>query len=223
MKKIKHALHLLVLIAMAGSANAQTQKTNNMADQMKPKFGVKGGYNIAKMTGSTPSFSPGNKSGFMVAAFYSPSGGSGMGYRTEIAFSRQGFSYDSMGNKMNVRQDYIYLPQFTTFNISKYFQIQAGVQLGFLLNAVKSKDSSGAPGVDIIEAYNKIDYGLAGGVEIYPIKSVIIGARYNISLGPMYKRQEEQMNNPNPIPLPFNPDELKGKNSVINFYLGFRF
>jgi hypothetical protein len=219
MKKITLVLPLLVLVMIAG--NLQAQKTN--ANQFKPKFGVKGGYNIAKMTGSTPSFKPDTKNGFMVAAFYSPSGTTGFGYRTELVFSRQGFSYDSSGKQISVKQDYIYLPQFTTFNIGKFFQLHAGVQLGLLLNAVKTKDSSGARGVDIMDTYNKIDYGLAGGVEIYPVKGLILGGRYNISLGNMYKRQQEQMNNPTPFPLPFNPDEVKGKNSVINIYAGLRF
>jgi opacity protein-like surface antigen len=217
---MKHTLNCLMLIA----ASCITSVTMGQTKDFKPKFGLKAGYNISKITGSTPNFSPDNKSGFMFAGFYSAGGvKSGFGYRTELVFSRQGYSYDSSGTKINVKQDYLYLPQFTTFNISKYFQIQAGVQLGLLLNAVKTKDSSGAAKVDIMDIYNKIDYGLAAGVEVYPIKSVIIGARYNISLGNMYKRQEEQLSNPQPFPLPFNPDELKGKNAVINFYAGIRF
>ena len=92
------------------------------------------------------------------------------------------------------------------------------------MNAVKTKDSSGAQKVDIMDLYNKIDYGVAGGVEIYPYKGLILGGRYNLSLGNMYKRQQDAMRQPGmPYPLPFNPDELKGKNAVINFFVGYRF
>ena len=221
---MRQKMFLLTLLSVSILTATSVAQKNNQMNQYKQKLGIKGGYNYSRIAGSTPSFKPDSKNGFMVAAFYSAGGGSGMGYRTELVYSRQGFSYDSTGTKMNVRQDYIYLPQFTTFNIGKFLQFQAGVQLGLLVNAVKTKDSSGAQKVDIMDVYNKIDYGVAGGVEIYPYKGLILGGRYNLSLGNMYKRQQDAMSQPGmPYPLPFNPDELKGKNAVINFFVGYRF
>jgi hypothetical protein len=221
---MKYSVFLLSIFAVAMlNSSAVAQKTPDMS-QYKPKFGVKGGYNYSKLYGSSASFKSEAKNGFMVAVFYSAGGGTGMGYRTELVFSRQGFSYDSTGSKIKVKQDYIYLPQFTTFNIGKFLQFQAGAQLGLLINAEKAKDSSGARSTDIMDLYNKIDYGVAAGVEIYPFKGLIIGARYNLSLGNMYKRQQDAMSQPGmPYPLPFNPDEVKGKNAVINLFAGYRF
>ena len=217
---MKYPVLLLCIFTLVFNNASFSQEKKN---KPHPKYGIKGGYNIAKMYGSSPTFKPDAKNGFMVAGYYSAGGGSGMGYRTELVFSRQGFSYDSAGNKMNVKQDYVYLPQFTTFTIGKFFQIQAGAQLGLLVNAIKRQDSSGARQVDVMDAYNKIDYGLAAGVEIYPARNLVLGGRYNISLGNMHKRQEEATRGGTPYPLPFNPDEVKGKNAVINFYAGFRF
>ena len=130
----------LLLIAAAFAANAQTitpDTQNEMKEtkEMKPKFGIKTGYNIAKVTGSTPDYSPDIKNGFMVSAFYSSANESGFGYRSEIVFSRQGFGFDDAGKKTSVTNDYIYLPQFTTFGITKFAQLQAGGQIGYLIKS----------------------------------------------------------------------------------------
>jgi hypothetical protein len=192
------------------------------ADNYRPKFGLKAGYNIAKVKGTTPSYSPDNESGFMVGAFYStPS--KGFGYRSELVFSRQGFSFDESGKMQDVTQDYLYLPNFTTFTIARKVQLQAGAQIGYLLNAEK-KSSSGAE--SSVEDYmNRLDYGFAGGVEVYPFKGLLVGARYNVSLGSVYKQYESAGTNPMPIgyPFPFTPNDVKGKNAVVQFFAGYRF
>jgi len=211
----------LITASLTFSASAQKQPD---ASQYKTKLGLKAGYNLSMLAGAkTVNFNPEHSSGFMFAGFFSMGGGTGWGYRTELVFSRQGYSYDSMNNKINVRQDYIYLPQLTTINIGKVFSLQLGGQIGFLINAKKTKDSiGGTKETNIMDYYNKLDYGLAGGFEIYPFKGLILGSRINYSLGPLYKQQEQQASQP-PFPLPFNPNDVKGKNAVINVFLGYRF
>ena len=96
--------------------------------EMKPKIGIKAGYNFSKITGSTPNFSPKSNNGFMVAGFFAPQS-KGIGYRTELAFSRQGFSFDQSGKMQDVSQDYIYMPHLTTFTIAKKFNYRPGDKL----------------------------------------------------------------------------------------------
>ena len=184
--------------------------------EYKTRFGLKAGYNWSYITGSSQGFNKDNKSGFMAGAFLAPPS-KGLGYRTEIVFSRQGYSFENGGQNTDVLNDYIYLPQLTTFSIGKHFQLQLGGQIGFLLNSKKttaSKDSS------ITSLMNKLDYGFAGGVEIYPISSMIIGARYNLGLGKLFK---QDYSSPNPYPLPFNPETTNFKNGVVQFFLGWKF
>jgi hypothetical protein len=188
---------------------------------MKPKLGIKAGYNFAKVVGSTPEFSPKSNNGFMVAGFFAPQS-KGVGYRTELIFSRQGFSFDESGKMQDVTQDYIYMPHLTTFTIAKKVQLQAGGQIGYLLNAKKS--SSGESQEEKVTEYmNRFDYGFAGGIEIYPFKGLLIGGRYNVSLGNLYKTPAASSTSPIPSPLPFNPEEVKGKNAVVQFFIGYRF
>jgi hypothetical protein len=218
MKKI----FLIALASLAMSAGFAQDVQKNDASKYRTRYGLKAGYNVAWMTGTPAHFEPSNRSGFMAGAFLAPPARGGMGFRTEIVFSRQGFSYDASGNKHTITQDYLYLPQFTTFGIGKVVQLQLGGQIGFLLNAKSSQGSETSTEKKIMDYYNRFDYGFAGGLEIYPFKGLLIGARYNISLGNAFKTPDPSTM-PMPSPLPFDPTELKGKNSVVNFFLGYKF
>src|SRR5215207_1598015 len=160
----------------------------------KPTFGLKAGYNWSYITGSSEGIKKDNNNGFMVGAFFAPPS-RGLGYRSEIVFSRQGYTFDEGGQNTEVMNDYIYLPQLTTFTIAKKLQIQAGGQIGFLLH---SKKTSGAKDSTITDLMNRIDYGFAAGVEVFPFKGLIVGARYNLGLGKLYK---QDYTSPNPYPL----------------------
>jgi hypothetical protein len=105
----------------------------------------------------------------------------------------------------------------TTYTIGNRVQFQLGAQIGFLLNAKKttaSKDSS------ITDIMNRLDYGFAGGLELYPMKSLIIGGRYNLGLGKLFK---QDYSSPNPYPLPFNPETTNFKNGLLQVFVGWRF
>jgi hypothetical protein len=203
---------LMVLVSTAGIASAQSKPSD-----MKRKIGLKFGYNWSYLSGTAQGFSKDSKTGFMAGAFFAPPS-KGLGYRSEIVFSRQGYSFDNGGKNTDVLNDYIYLPQLTTFTIAKKIQIQAGGQIGFLLNAQKTTN---AKDTSIISAMNRIDYGFAGGIEVYPFKGLIIGGRYNLGLGKLYKKYEQ--GSTTPYPLPFNPDNTNFKNGVVQLFIGYKF
>jgi hypothetical protein len=237
---MKKMTFLIIAVALTSliKASAQTLPETNtddimkkMAKEMKRKVGIKVGYNVAKILGSANNFSPKNQNGFMVSGFYAPAS-KGLGYRTELIFSRQGFSFDESGKMQNVSQDYIYMPHFTTFTIAKKVQLQAGGQVGYLLNAKKSPETKTTSGSEqeqqITDFMNRVDYGAAVGVEVYPFKGLIIGGRYNVSMGNIYKKYETMGSTtptpmPVPYPLPVNPNDFKGRNAVVQFFIGYTF
>ena len=232
-KKMLFALSAILCLYQFNST-AQTVPSTDFAamaqkemKKNKPKLGLKAGFNYAKVTGTKmQDFDPRSHSGFMVSAFYAPVPRGGKGFRTEVVFSRQGFAFDQSGKMQNVTQDYIYLPQLTTFSIGKWVQLQAGGQIGFLLNAQKkAADESNGSQSNVADYMNKLDYGVACGLEIYPVGGLIIGGRYNVGLGNVYKQYNTAGNTPTPIPspLPFNPAEMKGKNAVVQIFIGYRF
>ena len=109
------------------------------------------------------------------------------------------------------------MPHLMTFTIAKLVQLQAGGQVGILLNA----KTSGANDSSITGLMNRFNYGLAGGVEVYPFKGLIVGARYNLSLGKMYKDYSQTSSTP--YPLPFDPSTTNLKNGVLQLFIGYRF
>src|SRR5690349_12897339 len=188
MKKI----FILAIIATAAmSASAQTSKDS------KSKIGIKAGYNFSNVVGSGSSFNPQHSNGYMVSAFFGGSNKNGLGYRSELVYSKQGYSFDDGGKNTDVMNDYLYMPHLMTYTIGKVVQIQAGAQIGVLLNA---KKTSGSKDSSITDLMNRFDYGFAGGVEVYPFKGLIIGTRYNLGLGKMYKKYQPTSTTPYPLP-----------------------
>lgn len=211
----------IIYTALALTAFYTVTQAQKLPSNSGPKLGLKGGYNWSYVTGKAEGITKDNKTGFMVSAFYAPVS-NGRGFRSEIVFSRQGYSFDNGGRNTDVLNDYIYLPQLATFTIAKAVQIQAGAQIGFLLN---SKLTKGGKDSTITGLMNRVDYGFAGGVEIFPFKGLLVGGRYNLGLGKLYKHYEDQLTNtnPKPFPLPFDPEKTDFKNGVIQLYIGYRF
>ena len=187
------------------------------------QFGIKAGVNFANVTNASE-INSGSESGFMAGIFLAPPSTGVMGFRTELIFSRQGYSYKTNTNTGVVNLDYILLPQLMQINITKFFSIQLGAQMAFLINAkADSSTSSGgsSPYGEIMDFYNKFDYGFAGGIEIHPFKGLLVGARYNISLGNLYKDPSSyEMNGSQP---PSFIPTVDVKNNVFQIFAGWIF
>ena len=180
-------------------------------------IGLKGGLNFANVS-SASSINSSNRSGFLFGVFLAPSNKGIISSRTELEYSRQGYSFQSGTNTGNVNLDYILLPQLMGINITKFVQLQLGAQMAFLINAkADSTSSGGSSGTysSIMNYYNKFDYGFAAGAEIHPVMGLLIGARYNISLGKLYKDlQSGQMPS-------FTAADAK--NNVVQIFAGWTF
>jgi hypothetical protein len=185
------------------------------------QIGLKAGVNFANVTKAS-SINSSSKSGFHAGVFLAPASKKIMGFRTELIYSKQGYNYKTSTNTGEVSLDYILMPQLTTINITRFVQIQLGAQMAFLLNA--KVDSTGGPSTGnatadkVMDFYNRFDYGVAGGLEIHPVKGLLIGARMNISLGNMYK----DMSNPSGGQPSFFP-KIDAKNNVFQIFAGWRF
>jgi hypothetical protein len=183
------------------------------------QIGLKGGINFANIT-KVSSINNGTNTGFAVGLFVAPKPKGIFGFHSEIDFSRQGYNFETNTNTGNVNLDYILLPQLTAINITRFVQIQLGAQMAFLINAKASQSNTGLGSYDkLLSYYNRFDYGLAGGLEIHPFKGLLVGGRYNLSLGNMYKNL--QTSSPGTVPS-FIPS-VNVKNNVLNIYLGWHF
>jgi hypothetical protein len=211
----KYILNLLIFISLSCTVLAQ--------DGFRKALGVKIGVNVARVTGGPDSIKYSAKNGLMAGLFFTPRSQGVLGYRSELIFSRQGFGYKTPGGRTGtLTNDYILLPQLVTVKISRYVQLQAGGQMGILL---KSDDSnppvtgggSGNAADNALRFFNRIDWGLAGGVEFFPSKKLFMGGRFNLGLAKL----NTSANNTNPsLPANYRPYNVDTKNSVMQFYLG---
>lgn len=187
------------------------------------QFGIKAGVNFANVTNASD-ISGSNNTGFVAGIFLAPPSKGVLSSRTELLFSRQGYSYASNTNTGKVDLDYILLPQLMSINITKFFSVQVGAQMAFLINAkADSSTSSGSssPYSGIMDYYNKFDYGFAGGIEVHPFQGLLVGARYNISLGNLYK-DPSSFETTGGQPPSFIPT-VNVKNNVFQLFAGWIF
>jgi hypothetical protein len=186
------------------------------------QFGVKAGLNFANVTNASD-INSSSETGFHGGLFLAPPSKGIPASRTEILFSRQGYNYKTNTNTGNVNLDYIMLPQFMAFNITKFVQLQVGFQMAFLISAkADSTSSSGEYGAysNIMDFYNRFDYGLGGGVEVHPISGLLVGARINVSFGDLYSSNPEDYANGTP---PSFIPKVDVKNNVFQLFVGWRF
>lgn len=186
---------------------------------MHAQIGIKAGLNFANVTKAS-SINNSSHSGFHVGILLAPPSKKILSSRTELIFSRQGYNYKTAINTGKVNLDYIMLPQYMSINITKYFSIQLGGQMAFLLNAAADSSNGGGSGSGnkILNLYNRFDYGYGGGVEIHPVSGLLIGARVNISLGKLYDPSSYSSGtSPSFIP------KIEVKNNVFQVFAGWKF
>jgi Outer membrane protein beta-barrel domain len=181
------------------------------------QIGIKAGVNFAKVSNAS-SINSSSKSGFNIGLLLAPPSKKIISSRTELIFSRQGYDYKTSSNTGNVNLDYIQMGQLASINITKFVSLLFGAQTSYLISAqADSTKNSGGSGSynNIMELYNRIDYGYALGAEVHPIKGLIIGARYNVSLAKIYKDIQ------NFQPPSFTSQDAK--NNVVQVFAGWRF
>ena len=181
-------------------------------------IGLKAGYNFANVT-SASSINNSSRSGFMAGIFLAPQSKGIITSRHEFIYSQQGYNFDNGTTTGNVNLDYIIIPQMLGINITKFVQLQLGMQLAYLLNAKadSSRKTSGSMGnySSVMGYYNQFDYGFGAGAELHPILGLLIGARYNVSLNKMYKGlQTGQMP---------SFSSADAKNNVVQVFAGWIF
>jgi hypothetical protein len=229
MKKIAFFIATALLFLTTATAQSPNNNDEEVAKRKPLGFGLKAGYNYNNVTNAA-AINAKSAAGFQVGAFLAPGGfqqkPSVLGYRSEIIFSKQGYDFATQKTTGTVSLNYLILPQLTTINITRFVQLQVGGQMAFLLNAKADSTQTGAeqssPYATVSSFYNKIDYGFAGGIEIHPVKGLLIGARYNISLAKMNKAEEGAQLPALPTPA-FIPKGADLKNNMLQVFVGYCF
>jgi hypothetical protein len=118
------------------------------------------------------------------------------------------------------------LAQLMVINITHFFQIQVGTQIGYLLSAKtdSNKVSTGYAQADAaLSYYNRFIFGFSGGLEVRPFMGIIAGARYNLSLTNLYKIPDVNSSSQTPPSFIPSTSDVNFKNNLIQVYVGYRF
>jgi hypothetical protein len=190
---------------------------------LKAQFGLKAGLNFTNVT-NVSSVNNQSSSGFNLGVFYATPYNKILGSKTELVFSRQGYSYETNATTGKVNLDYIMLPTYMCINITKLFQIQVGMQFGYLMSAnndstSKTGNSSTGSYSAALSYYNRFSYSIGGGIELHPYKGSLVGARMNVSLNNLYKIPDENTSGNPPSYVP----DINIKANLFQIYMGWRF
>jgi len=98
----------------------------------------------------------------------------------ELIYSAQGAKYTVDGVEAKIKLGYINVPVMFQYMFDNGFRLQAGPQVGFLINA---KAVTNNVSTDIKDNLNTIDFALGAGVGyVNPASGLGIDARYNLGL-----------------------------------------
>ena len=159
---------LLAAILMTIAANAQ-----------HVNFGIKGGanfYNVKNENSSRYDARTGIHLGLLGHIHLDRS----IAVQPELVYSSQGAKYTSSGVEYKLKLGYINVPVMLQYMFDNGFRLEAGPQLGFLINAKsESKNNS----VSVKNNFNTVDFavGLGAGY-IKPSTGLGVGLRYNVGL-----------------------------------------
>jgi len=191
----------LAILAMAafGTAEAQTAR-----------FGIKGGLNISTLTGEIENAEP--KIGAHLGGLVEIKVAKKFAIQPELLFSLQGAKNDyvrNIGNTRYVNEEkinllYLQVPVMAKFYVLPSLSLEAGPQLGVLLDAESkyslresngNNASSSSRSYDIKNNLRTLDAGFNLGASYYFNNNIFVQARYSFGLSSIDKRDYNDNNN----------------------------
>ncbi|NER14586.1 outer membrane beta-barrel protein [Leptobacterium flavescens] len=162
---MKKLLFFLSVSLLAVGANAQDVK-----------FGVKGGLNVANITGSDISLD--SRISLHLGVTSEISLTDKFSLQPELLYSAQG---SDIGDLITIELDYLSLPILAKYYIADGFSVEAGPQFSFLVNDnVSFDDGLGGQTVDIDA--NSFDLGASLGLGYKFDMGIFTQARYTIGI-----------------------------------------
>ncbi|GAB4019093.1 PorT family protein [Spirosoma sp. KCTC 42546] len=184
---MKHSVKTLLVAAILTTGALMINSSTALA-QGKTRVGVKGGLNASSLFYDSQGASNKNERiGFHLGIFSQIPVGEFFAVQPELLYMTKGASatYDVIGftGKNTFKLNYAELPVLATFKLGQAVELQAGPYVSYLLNSNINSNGDFGTGTSAInrDNFNKVDYGIAGGLNLYFGKA-FIGARYEQGL-----------------------------------------
>lgn len=184
---MKTSIKTLVAAAFITSGTFILNGSNALA-QSSVRAGLKGGLNASSLFYDSQGVSNRNERiGFHAGVFAQIPLGEFFAIQPELLYMTKGASatYNVLGfnGKNTFKLNYAELPVLATFKLGQTVELQAGPYVSYLLNSNINSNGDFGSGSNAINRtnFNKIDYGVAGGLNIYFGKA-FVGVRYEQGL-----------------------------------------
>lgn len=188
---MKKSINTVVATALFSLGVLALNSSDALA-QGRVRTGLKGGLNASSLFYDSQGVS--NKSeriGFHLGVFAQAPLGEFFAVQPELLYTTKGASADYninfLGSTINgnntFKLNYAELPVLATFKLGQSVELQAGPYAAYLLNSNINSNGDFGNGTSGInrDNFNKVDYGLAGGLNIYFGKA-LVGVRYEQGL-----------------------------------------
>jgi opacity protein-like surface antigen len=142
--------------------------------QSSANFGLKGGLNIASLKVEDQESSD-SRLGLHLGALAHIHLAPQFALQPEVVYSQQGMKTNVTGTETTFKLDYINIPLMLQYMFSNGFRLEAGPQLGFLINAQVGN-------LENKEDYKSTDVALGVGLGYLSTSGLGINGRYNFGL-----------------------------------------
>ncbi len=164
-------LHLIGAIATMMIMGTATAQHNN--------FGIKGGLNVYSIYNDNNA-ATNSKVGFHLGLISHIHLANQFALQPELIFSTQGAQFTNDGTTTKLNLNYVNVPLLFQYMYDNGFRLQAGPQLGFLVNA---KSETNATSTDVKNNYKGFELAFGIGASyIHPPTGFGVDARYNFGL-----------------------------------------
>jgi opacity protein-like surface antigen len=200
MKKVSF-LAVALIATLAVTAQVQNpdmaHKPLRTDMEVKPRFGIKAGVNLAKLNidddESSTSWNATSKTSFHGGLFANIPLGGALRLQPEIIYSGQGSKLNgpllsNTGTSENYEVDlhYVNIPIMFQLQGASGFYGELGPQVGFLVNAEQDRNTGGS--TDIKDWVKKTDFALGAGIGYTTRVGLGVGARFNYSFSNVWNR-----------------------------------
>ncbi|WP_109299153.1 porin family protein [Aquimarina sp. AU474] len=154
------------------------------------KFGVKGGLNLSTLSGDSPNIS--GRTSFHGGAVLEVKFNDKFALQPELLYSEQGASAEN-GQLVNIetklRLNYINIPILAKYYLTKGLSVEAGPQLGILIDAGVQDTIDGVlqGEEDAKDQFKNIDFSFGFGLGYNLTQHFFTQARYNVGLSNVFE------------------------------------
>lgn len=145
--------------------------------QQKPVFGLKAGLNVANIKEQNVTNAFDTRLGFHVGGLAHFHVTNQIAFQPEIQFSSQGAELKNSNDELQL--SYVNVPLMFQYMFNNGFRIEAGPQIGFLVNAERE---IGGNDIDSDDEFKKADVALGIGLNYLTYSGFGVGGRYNFGV-----------------------------------------